>query len=194
MTETKDNSSMGSSTEENGTVQRPFDNSYWVIPGKLLAGEYPGDRDSLRARLKVGEMLNAGFTYFIDLTEVAELKAYDHIVAEEANVRGIEATHRRRAIIDEQVPSQAFMVEILNEIDTALDNGHRVYVHCWGGVGRTGTVIGCYLARKCGSGELALKQLDSLWRAMSIDKVRRHFCSPHTGEQRKMVKVWSEAG
>ncbi len=30
-------------------------------------------------------------------------------------------------------------------IEQALERG-CVYVHCWGGVGRTGTVIGCVLA------------------------------------------------
>ena len=27
-------------------------------------------------------------------------------------------------------------------------DGRKVYVHCWGGVGRTGTVVGCYLVRQ----------------------------------------------
>ena len=39
------------------------------------------------------------------------------------------------------------MVEILDAIDDDLAGGHNVYVHCWGGVGRTGTVVGCWLIR-----------------------------------------------
>ena len=39
------------------------------------------------------------------------------------------------------------MVEILDAIDDDLAVGHNVYVHCWGGVGRTGTVVGCWLIR-----------------------------------------------
>ena len=34
---------------------------------------------------------------------------------------------------------------ILGALDTALKAGEIVYVHCWGGVGRTGTVVGCHL-------------------------------------------------
>jgi len=30
--------------------ERPIVDSYWVVPGRLLAGEYPGDLDAERAR------------------------------------------------------------------------------------------------------------------------------------------------
>jgi protein-tyrosine phosphatase len=34
------------------------------------------------------------------------------------------------------------MVRILNQIDMCIKYDKPVYVHCWGGKGRTGTVIG----------------------------------------------------
>ena len=34
------------------------------------------------------------------------------------------------------------MTAILNAIDESMTAGKPVYVHCWGGAGRTGTVIG----------------------------------------------------
>ncbi|WP_374108489.1 hypothetical protein [Nostoc sp. XA010] len=33
----------------------------------------------------------------------------------------------------------------LPPIDRALNGQEKVYVHCWGGIGRTGIVVGCYL-------------------------------------------------
>ncbi len=39
------------------------------------------------------------------------------------------------------------MVRILNQIDMCIKYDKPVCVHCWGGKGRTGTVVGCYLAR-----------------------------------------------
>ena len=39
------------------------------------------------------------------------------------------------------------MVRILNQIDLCIKYDNPVYLHCWGGKGRTGTVVGCYLAR-----------------------------------------------
>ena len=42
---------------------------------------------------------------------------------------------------------EPFLKHILDEIDGAILNGKTVYVHCLGGIGRTGTVVGCYLVR-----------------------------------------------
>ncbi|GIT00631.1 MAG: hypothetical protein CM1200mP26_23430 [Acidimicrobiales bacterium] len=39
------------------------------------------------------------------------------------------------------------MARILDNLDGALTAGGKAYVHCWGGLGRTGTVVGCWLAR-----------------------------------------------
>jgi len=33
---------------------------YWVQEGQLLAGEYPGHRDEVPARQKLGDLLEAG--------------------------------------------------------------------------------------------------------------------------------------
>ena len=45
------------------------------------------------------------------------------------------------------VPTIPHMTRILDEVDGALADGGSVYVHCWGGIGRTGTVVGCWLVR-----------------------------------------------
>lgn len=34
-------------------------------------------------------------------------------------------------------------IRILDAIDARLEAGKSVYVHCWGGIGRTDTVAGC---------------------------------------------------
>jgi protein-tyrosine phosphatase len=46
-----------------------------------------------------------------------------------------------------EVPTEAEMIHILDTIDQALAEDRPVYVYCWGGHGRTGTVVGCYLRR-----------------------------------------------
>lgn len=34
-------------------IHRPIPDSYWVVPGKLLAGEYPGSKTDKVARHKL---------------------------------------------------------------------------------------------------------------------------------------------
>jgi len=50
----------------------PIENCYWVVPGKLLAGEYPRDREEESSRVKINALLSAGIKSFIDLTEEDE--------------------------------------------------------------------------------------------------------------------------
>ena len=45
---------------------------------------------------------------------------------------------------------------------TQRDEGlEPVYVHCWGGIGRTGTVVGCWLVRHGMTGDEALAEFAS---------------------------------
>jgi len=78
------------------------------------------------------------------------------------------------------------MVAILSILDDALSRGWRVYVHCQAGLGRTGTVIGCYLARHGFTGAEALERLQHL-RANST---YTDSSSPETDMQRYMVLHW----
>ena len=81
------------------------------------------------------------------------------------------------------------MTTILDAIDSSLDAGEPVYVHCWGGVGRTGTAIGCWLLRH-GLAEPS-NVLDVLTHLRKQDQERRHRMSPETGEQQRFVKQWN---
>ena len=53
--------------------QPPIPDAYWVVPGRLLAGEYPGAKMDAEARRKLRLFLGAGVNFFLDLTEEAEL-------------------------------------------------------------------------------------------------------------------------
>ena len=102
---------------------------------------------------------------------------------------GVKAGYERHAIADLGVPSNpADMAGILGAIDAALDDGKNVFVHCWGGVGRTGTVVGCWLVRHGRTGDEALAQIAEWLQGM--EKKDRHPRSPETVEQREYVRRW----
>src|SRR5688572_28998663 len=123
----------------------PYPNSYWLPGEQVAAGEYPGDLDDAKARAKVRAILDAGITVFVDLTEEDELHPYEPLLVEEARARGTAVRHLRRPIRDMRVCSPRDMTAIMQAIHEAVSAGEKVYVHCWGGIGRTGTVAGCWL-------------------------------------------------
>jgi hypothetical protein len=175
----------------NDTLPRPIPNSYWVHPGRFLAGEYPGSHDLDGTRRRLDAFLAAGIDHFIDLTHAGELARYEHILMEEARARGRTAAYTRRSILDHDIPAPDTMKEILDLIDRSLTAGRNIYVHCWGGIGRTGTTVGCHLVRSGLTGPQALSRLAGWWAG--VPKHVYHPHSPETEEQIRFVLAWKEA-
>lgn len=170
----------------------PVPSSYWLVPGQILAGEYPGAIDPGEARAKLRAFLDAGITFFLDLTEEKEtLQPYAHLLEEEAAKAGRSVVHRRMGIRDINIPSVSFMHEIQRTIAEALEQGHKVYIHCWGGIGRTGTVAGCYLVDRGISGEEAMETINRLLQTTPKWEKK----TPETNDQRRFIREWNrEAG
>jgi hypothetical protein len=165
------------------------DHAYWALPDRLLAGEYPGSRQDDQAREKLRAFLAAGVTFFLDLTEPQEhgLRPYARLLEYEAATMGVRVTHCRKSIPDNQVPTRDQMVQILATLDEALAAGKTAYVHCYGGIGRTGTVVGCFLVERGMSGMDALSEVGRL-HAATPDGDRP---SPETPAQQDMVLNWA---
>ena len=169
---------------------RPLAESYWVEPGRLLAGEYPAQYDSESTRKRIDSLLQAGFDTFIDLTKPDETVAYVRLLLDEAKLYKVDVKHLRFAIGDFGLPTPELMTRILDTIDAELAAGRKVYLHCWGGIGRTGTTVGCYLVRRGRSGEEALRQLAEWWRRVPKSVFHPH--SPETRDQAEFVLRWAE--
>ena len=94
---------------------------------------------------------------------------------------------RRFSVPDLGVPDAATMNRILDAIDAALVDGMPVYVHCWGGIGRTGTVVGCFLVRQglADPGQ-AIERIHDL----RYTDAERHRPSPETRGQVEFVRFW----
>lgn len=132
----------------------PFTRAYWVRPGQLLAGFYPGDTAPAIADQKLQGLIRCGVSTVINLMEATEtdhsgkpFAEYAHRLREWARDAGRDVLCRRFPVRDLSIPTVEGMREILDAIDQALAQDQTVYVHCWGGRGRTGTVVACHLLR-----------------------------------------------
>jgi rhodanese/phosphatase family protein len=174
----------------NKAETRPIPESYWVEPGRLLAGEYPGQFNGESTRKRIDALLEAGFDTFIDLTRPGEILPYTQALFDEAKAYGIEVKHDRFPIRDFGLPTPEQMNSILDRIDESLQAGHKIYLHCWGGIGRTGTTVGCYLVRRGKTGKEALNQLTQWW--IKVPKSHYHPQSPETQEQADFILNWAK--
>ena len=118
--------------------------AYWVRPDQLLAGETPASQEPPKDEAKVNLLIDAGVRTFVDLTEDGELDPYAHLVDEAVQRRRLDVQRVSFSIPDMDVAAPSVYDDVLALIDEASARG-AVYVHCWGGMGRTGTVIGCLL-------------------------------------------------
>jgi hypothetical protein len=164
------------------TPDRPIPNSYWVVPGQFLAGEHPSGAAEGDTRARLQQMLQSGINCFIDLTEEGELPDYRRLLPE-------NAAYLRSAIADVSVPFNVSQTQaLLSAIRTALAQERRVYVHCRAGIGRTGLVVGCFLAEEEQNGRKAITRLNHLWRQSARAATWPRV--PQTAEQADYIRRW----
>lgn len=119
---------------------------------------------------------------FVNLTEAGEM-AYGKAL--KPYHRDLPVSHARFPIPDQSVIEDDGYDAILNHIRAELDAGRMVYVHCWGGKGRTGTVVGAWLIAEEGLGYLAaLKRMQELRRGTR----KAHEPVPENRKQHKVLE------
>lgn len=175
-------------------MQKPFPRSYWVRDFDFLAGYTPASLDLIAMETNLVSLLNAGIITFINLMEPNEkdytgnlFEQYEEPLREIARARKREISYHNIPIVDRNIPSRETMRLILNTINASLEEGKPVYVHCWGGKGRTGTVVGCWLVDKgLASGETVLEMIKDLRK----DDPKHDEPSPETAAQESFVLSW----
>lgn len=174
---------------ENKIMKLPIPESYWAVENKLLAGEYPASYNAQLARRRIEAFLEVGIRSFIDLTQSHEIVPYEPILKEQASLYNLNVNYRRFAIRDHSIPSFETMKNILDTIDAEIENRRPVYVHCWGGVGRTGVTVACYFIRHGLSHEQALTKVHNLF----VTRPQSYYpTSPETQIQFEFVRNWKE--
>src|SRR5689334_8983322 len=104
-------------------MKRPLPNTYWVVAGRLLAGEHPGGETENDTRKRLARLLAAGIDSFIDLTESHERDPYRPLLPREVD-------YYQRPLPDHSIPSDPKAIhEVLAVLRNALGAGRRVYVH-----------------------------------------------------------------
>jgi hypothetical protein len=158
----------------------PVSGTYWVDPGRLLAGPHPAWDGTGTAAACIAKLEAAGVGLFVDLTMPGEREPYTPLLR--------HARHERRGIADRGTATHEAYRGILDLVDAAHRDGERVYVHCLAGIGRTGTVVGCWLRRHGLDDGDALARIAHLRRSVP-DAWQR---SPETDAQRLVVTQWGD--
>ena len=175
---------------------RPFGNSYWLWTGRVLAGEHPGLLGAEAMAERLAALAEAGITHFVDLTSPHDpVPPYQPLPLTHSSPDAATAPPAQRLshpITDFGVPTVVGMQAILNDVQNALDQGGKVYLHCRAGIGRTGTVAATWLVSQGLPPQQALDLLAQKWRV--VDKHAQEPHSPETEAQREFVRRWPAPG
>ena len=166
----------------------PLPRSYWVLPGKLLAGGYPGrDRSGSGPGAAIGALLDSGVDSFLDLTAPGEdlgAEPYADLLGPEASRRGMDI-ERRAAPLEDMSAVGSAVGGALKSLEALLAACKTVYLHCLGGLGRTGTIVGSYIVEK---GLAKPEEAVALIGALRAGTDKPSLESPQTEEQRRLVE------
>lgn len=149
--------------------------NFYKVEDRFYAGEYPFAVDNINAKNKLRVLDALRISHAIDLTENNELIPYSQHIP--------RVCHYRFSIQDRSIPGSIDKTKgLMNYMKTILDGGGVLYVHCRGGVGRTGVIIACWFAYNGLSPAESLEKLNLLWKECP-KSVRRKHCPEYTWQE-----------
>ena len=132
---------------------------YKIRPGVLSTMGHPYGLDH------IDRLAAAGVEVIVCALTEAELGELG-LVDEREAARDAGITFHWIPIPDFGVPATT---PDLSPVLRDLRAGRHVLAHCWGGIGRTGTAVGCHLVRTGQTGAEALATIAGLWQGVSED-------------------------
>ncbi|MDR0362617.1 MAG: dual specificity protein phosphatase family protein [Planctomycetota bacterium] len=146
-----------------------FDNFSYVIPDQLAGCAKPRGQKGLLA------LSRRGIGAVVSLTE----EALDEKMLAKYGVMPLHLP-----IQDFTPPTQEQMDAFVRYVDERLAEGRKVAVHCHAGMGRTGTMLACYLMSRGMSAADAMRRIRAL-RPGSIETPAQEECLREYGRRRK---------
>ena len=146
----------------------PLPESNWVIKGQLIAGAYPGDENNDSTNINnLIKVLNCGVTqfsclqkeyvegisestwrrgyglrpYFEDVQKIIQNKSSYPTL--DTSIKDIKFTHL--SIEDCSITDDDETLSVAQKLVKDIQNGEVIYLHCWGGHGRTGIIVSLIL-------------------------------------------------
>lgn len=136
----------------------------WMIENKLAGVSYPRSEDALALLRQLG--VKALLSLSEELVDIDLLKRY-----------GFQAKHL--PVADFTAPTLGQIEQAIVSIEGFLMQDLPVAVHCRAGLGRTGTILACYLVSQGSSARKAIEQV-RMKRPGSIE----------TPEQEKAIELY----
>ena len=149
-------------------------NFSFVIPGQLAGSAQPGRFSDLASDL--AELSAHGIGAVVSLTE----RPLSAAALAEAGFRSLHLP-----VADFTPPSKGQVGEFVAFVDSCLSAGVAVVVHCGAGIGRTGTMLACYLVSRGMGAVEAIREIRRQ-RPGSIETVEQERC---IADYQKTVKI-----
>lgn len=193
------------------TYVGPTPESNWVIPGVLLVGAFPAEIDDTITFFQLSEILKSRINkfvclqneyridaqeemwrsgealrpYFKDVVNIVENKDKFETFNNSAVCDSAELSFVHFPIQDCGVANDTEVLFLCQQLVQSIYEGNRLYIHCWGGHGRTGTVV-CIML--CIMYEISAEE--AMERCQIVHDMREHYVdvgSPQTQIQRDQV-------
>lgn len=167
-------------------MYKPIEYSYQVSKN-VFAGEhllFDIYKSSIKGNIPT--LLRFGITVFLDLTQSYEVPEYASFLP--SNVQRISFPIRN-CDVPSSVESVMDLFRRLEQL-THEQPQAKLYIHCHGGVGRTGTIVACYYI-----------YFEHLPFEEALDKMRRQYTqsprskfmnAPETKRQIEFIKMFAE--
>ena len=144
-------------------MQGPTGTSNWLIKGRIMVGSAPGSHvldkadpckfqkySKKNALCELGVLRDEGITSFLSLqqsSEALKFRPMYQTLLSKAWSEGLVPSFTRQPVVDGSIMRDEELLQLVNTFYEKYMQNEVLYIHCYGGHGRAGTVAACLLAK-----------------------------------------------